>query len=281
MPKVHIIIPSIGDSHFLEKVGILDRNLARIRQFARSAGSYVSSGNESLESADIELSIRIFLYTPNSLYLKMLLDVITPHIPMNRVITHEEPGYLGEFIYRYIQPAKMLEYDYLFFLLDDVELSENFYLDRWIQCYHEHHLDILSPVIQRQCRSHSIMHQPEWAFNENSRGREISIVNMCEFFSYFMTPTVYYRYYTLFNEYTKSTWGIDLSMYHAGLRMGLHNKVSLNHYYSGSIGSNYCWGEMDRVLKSRQHIDLSQQRILAYEPCNLFYFSENIEEMWD
>jgi hypothetical protein len=263
MRKVHIIIPAIGDSHFVEKVGILDRNLTNIKQYP--------------ESADIELSIRIFLYTPNILYLNMLLEVVTQHIPIEKIIIHEEPGYLGEFIYRYIQPSLLIDYDYLLFLLDDVELSENFYLDRWIQCYHQHRLDILSPTILRHCQSHQVMKQPEWA--DHRRGSEISIVNMCEFFSYFMTPAIYYRYYNMYNENTKTMWGIDLAMYHAGFRMGLHNKVTLNHYFSGSLNSNRCGWEMGNFLKNRQHITVPQQKVLHYEPCNLFYFMEDIEKI--
>ncbi len=255
MPKVHIIIPSIGDGHFIEKVGILERNLAKIRQFP--------------ESANIELSIRFFLYTPNILYLNMILDVITRYIPIEKVIFHVESGYLGEFIYRYIQPAKMLEYDYLLFLLDDVELSGNFYLDRWIQCYHDHQLDILSPTIKRECTSHQVMKQPENVVN----GKELSIVNMCEFFSYFMTPAVYYRYYQLYNENKRSLWGIDLAMYHYGFRMAIHNKVTLHHYYSGSISGNETWDEMWRYLQGRKHIEINHQQVLHHESCNRFYLS--------
>jgi hypothetical protein len=188
---------------------------------------------------------------------------------MEKVIFHEEPGYLGEFIYRYIQPAKMLEYDYLLFLLDDVELSGNFYLDRWIQCYHDHQLDILSPTIKKECTSHQVMKQP----GNVETGKEISIVNMCELFSYFMTPAVYYRYYQMYNENTRSLWDIDLAMYHAGFRMAVHNKVTLHHYYSGSNAGNITWDEMMRYLQGRRHIGVNDQQVLHHESCNRFYLS--------
>lgn len=264
MPKVHIIIPAIGDAHFVEKLGILDRNLARICQFR--------------ESANIELSIQFFLYSLHPTYLQMVLDIITKHISREKITYHIEPGYLGEFIYRYIKPENMVQYDYLFFLLDDVELSENFFLDRWILCYQVHQLDILSPTIKRECTSHQVMKQLPYV----EGGKEVSIVNMCEFFSYFLTPAVYSRYYQLFDENTRSMWGIDLVLYHAGFKMGLHNKVTLHHYYSGSINSvstSLTSLEMNNFLRGRNHIHCHEQRVLYYEPCILFYFNDLLEDI--
>ena len=220
--KINVIIPSIGQPHFEEKIRILSSNLNRITKNGIFNG--------------FEFFAHCFLYTPEPLFVSSLLATIQEYIPAPNIVLHIETGYLGSFIYRYIKPdVQRARFNYLFFILDDIELSENFHITTWLQCYRNNNLDILSPSVAESGTSQLIMKIPEFykSITEQTLPA-IRRVNFCEFFCYFMTVEVYETYFRLFNDETQTMWGIDLLMHALKLKMGLHNEVVMTHHYGGN-----------------------------------------------
>ncbi len=223
--KINVIIPSIGQPYFEKKIRILSSNLNRITKNGIFNG--------------FEFFAHCFLYTPEPLFASTLLATIQRYILATNIVLHIETGYLGSFIYRYIKPnVQRAHFDYLFFILDDIELSENFHMTTWLQCYRDNNLDILSPSVAEPGTSQLIMKIPdEYKFFENARSSSSSSirrVTFCEFFCYFMTVDVYETYFRLFNADTQTMWGIDLLMHALKLKMGLHNEVVMTHHYGGN-----------------------------------------------
>jgi hypothetical protein len=223
--KINVIIPSIGQPHFETKLRILRSNLIRITADGR--------GNA------LEFFAQCFLYTPEPVFVSSLLATLQEYIPASNIILHVEPGYLGSFIYRYVKPdAQRARFDYLFFILDDIELSENFHMTTWLECYHDNNLDVLSPSVAEPGTSQLIMKIPaayKSAGSERGAVRgAVRRVNFCEFFCYLMTVEVYMTYFRLFNDETQTMWGIDLLMHPLKLKMGLHNDVVMTHHYGGN-----------------------------------------------
>ena len=221
--KINVIIPSIGQPHFETKLRILRSNLNRI-----TADGY---GNA------FEFFAQCFLYTPDPVFVSSLLATLQEYIPASNVVLHVEPGYLGSFIYRYVKPdAQRARFDFLFFILDDIELSENFHMTTWLECYRDNDLDVLSPSVAEPGTSQLIMKIPETYKSAGSERGAVRRVNFCEFFCYLMTVEVYQTYFRLFNDETQTMWGIDLLMHALKLKMGLHNEVVMTHHYGGNGG---------------------------------------------
>jgi hypothetical protein len=219
--KINVIIPSIGQPHFETKLRILRSNLIRITADGR--------GNA------LEFFAQCFLYTPEPVFVSSLLATLQEYIPASNIILHVEPGYLGSFIYRYVKPdAQRARFDYLFFILDDIELSENFHMTTWLECYHDNNLDVLSPSVAEPGTSQLIMKIPAAYKSAGSERGAVRRVNFCEFFCYLMTVEVYMTYFRLFNDETQTMWGIDLLMHPLKLKMGLHNDVVMTHHYGGN-----------------------------------------------
>ena len=117
-----------------------------------------------------------------------LLATLQEYILASNIILHVEPGYLGSFIYRYVKPdAQRARFDYMFFILDDIELSENFHMTTWLECYRDNDLDVLSPSVAEPGTSQLIMKIPEPYKSAGSERGAVRRVNFCEFFCYLMT----------------------------------------------------------------------------------------------
>lgn len=256
---LNVVIPAIGEPHFDEKLVLLRENL---RALTRRCGD----GGDA--AAAVVVSIHCFLYTTSVTALQRLGAVLTDVVPPERLVLHMEPGYLGSFIYRYIQPAAMRRFDYIMFMLDDIELPANFDIAEWIACYARYGLDVLSPSVAAGSPSQDIMKKPA---NVNVDAFEMRDVDFCEFFCYLMTPAAYATYHTLLDENTRTLWGVDLLMHARGLRMGLHNNVEMVHRYTrqGTGGYELAAAEHELSALIQKHADTlrpvysNQTRILA------------------
>jgi hypothetical protein len=249
--KLDVVIPAIGEPHFDDKLELLRNN---VRALTRCSNSIV-------------VSIHCFLYTASATALQRLLGVLTDAVPPERIVLHMEPGYLGCFIYRYIQPASMQQrFDYIMFMLDDIELPADFDVAEWIACYTRYELDVLSPSVAAGSPSQDIMKK-----RVDVDAAEMRDVDFCEFFCYLMTPAAYATYYTLLDENTRTLWGVDLLMHARGLRMGIHNNVEMVHRYTRQGTGGYSLADAEEEMRALlqkhantlQPVYSNQTRVLA------------------
>ena len=229
-----VIIPSIGRPHFDEKLVLLRQNLATLTK-----------------CESVVVSVHCFLYSSGAEELARVVDVLVSAVPVERVVVHMEPGHLGSFMYRYIQPEFMRRYDYMMFLLDDIELPRDFDVASWIACYKLYDVDVLSPTMSLSSSSQTIMKKPAEVVSGQIRD-----VDFLEFFCYLMTPSVYAKYYTLLDENTRTLWGVDLLMHGRGLRMGIHNNVEMVHHYSRESTDELREAEQELAALILKHSDL-------------------------
>ena len=229
--KLNVVIPAIGEPHLDEKLVLLSGNLRALTQCDA-----------------VVVSIHCFVYMTDAGALQRVLAVLTAAVPPKRIVLHMEPGYLGSFIYRYVQPASMRRFDYIMFLLDDIELPENFDIAEWIACHARYGLDVLSPSVAADSPSQDIMKKPA-----DSATAEMRDVDFCEFFCYLMTPAAYATYYTLLDENTRTLWGVDLLMHARGLRMGIHNSVEMVHRYTRQSTGGYELAAAEQEMSALLH----------------------------
>jgi hypothetical protein len=136
---------------------------------------------------------------------------------------------LSEFLYEYITPELVKDYDYIIVILDDVEIKDNLKIDHIIEVYEKSKLDILSPSVEGA----------SWTFMSQKKGskpREVRVVNGgVELFCYLMRPQSYEAYYErVLVPWNDFMWGCDLVLEYADLKTGIYDFWTSKHYYRGS-----------------------------------------------
>jgi hypothetical protein len=206
--KLLVTIPGIGDNHFQEKKMFLKKNIDIIKR--------TFSG---------EVDFLLFNYSDNDFSNFDYLEDIK---------IAKKSGIIGQFVFNDLKPENVNNYDYIILMIDDVELSDNFNIDEMIKIYNNNSLDILSPSLTKDSK---FSHNGFMLENDLFVGY-LRIVNFCEYFFYIMNIDVYNRYWTLFDDKTYWTWGIDLCLDIQGFKMGIINDYKVKHYYSDSYNKN-------------------------------------------
>lgn len=202
MSKLLVVIPGFGPPHQDTKQWILQQNLQRIRS------TYSGS-----------ITVKMFNYGKTPYNLQM------PDITIQE---HMEPGYIGQFLYKYVTPAIVNEYNHVIVLLDDIELTDTVDIQRILQNVDCHSLDVISPSLTKDSPSaHPSM-------VESASTATIRRVYFIEFFCYIMTPTAYSKWYSLLNQQSVWMWGVDLAMHPHGITMGILDTVTMKHHFHQS-----------------------------------------------
>jgi hypothetical protein len=197
-----VVVPGFGKPQLDNKKQWLHENMALIKNTFTG-----------------RIDLRIFNYEKEPLNLNITGINITEHI---------EPGYLGEFIYKYVQPDSVLKYDYILILLDDIQLLPPTDIDSMIHQYNTGGYNILSPSLSR-C-SQYITHK-HMATQSNNTVRNVKWV---ELFCYLMDKESYIKYHSLFDKNTRWMWGIDsCGLPFIGLVCGLHDGITMRHNILG------------------------------------------------
>jgi hypothetical protein len=195
--KLLVTIPGIGDNHFEEKKIFLKKNIDIIK---------------STFNGDIDFLL--FNYSNNDFNDFENIKVV------------KESGIIGQYIFNYLNPKYLTDYDYIILMLDDILLSENFSIDYLIKLYKENNLNIISPSLTKDSKF-----SDGFMLENNIYKESLRIVNFCEYFFYLMDFNSYNRYWNLFDDKTYWLWGIDLCLDKQGFKMGIFNDFKIKHFY--------------------------------------------------
>lgn len=201
--KLLVVIPGFGPDNLELKKKILIKNIQIIKN-----------------TYDGDIYLKIFNYGSESCNINSL--------NINYEETFEK-GVIGQFLYKYITPNLISNYDNIILLLDDIELSENTNISQIIKNLNFYNLDILSPILDKTSKfSHKIMVQ-----NKKCNISKIRITGFVEFFCYFMSKNGYLKWYDLLDENSCWLWGIDLALYYKNIKCGLLEGLTIHHYLKG------------------------------------------------
>lgn len=208
--NILVIIPGFGEPNLESKMKILERNIEIL--------------TKSL-CKTIQIRILIFLYSIDKFnYLSSYFNKSS--IPITIIA---KKGIIGEFIYKYVDSKLIAPFNYLLFLLDDVEIHPYFNMKNVIKIYTRNEIDILGfPLTLESPTTHSFMYVKE---DYNRQNMPLLKVNFIELFCYFMCTKVFHRYKKLFNELTYWLWGIDLILYPSGFKLYRLENLPIKHYF--------------------------------------------------
>jgi len=143
-----------------------------------------------------------------------------------------ESGFVGEFIYRHLQPTMVSHYDRIIVMLDDIEIQQNFDLSTVFDIQDMHGFDIISPTLTIDSKiNHEFMKTRESLPNNS-----VMNTGFAEFFMYIMKPASdgYAKWLSCFDEQTKTMWGIDIILnLELKLKLGLINDMTVKHLFKG------------------------------------------------
>jgi len=172
-----------------------------------------------------EMDLYIYLYTPS--FLDGLKDIdFTSYV--SNVYIIPKPGIVGQFIYEGVSKY-YCNYDYIFLFLDDIQLPIDLSLEMMMLVYHKEQLDILGlPLTIDSPANHTFMYQQIEMCRQGYTYRE---TNFIEYFVYFISSNKFPNYLSFFNKDTKWCWGIDLSLYDSGMKLGILDSYPIRHFF--------------------------------------------------
>ena len=175
-----------------------------------------------------------------------------------------KPGILGEFIYNYVKPSLVENYDYIILMLDDIILQDNFNLKDALNILNLHNLDLISPSLTLD--SIHTHRESLVDLNNTSNNKIGRICNFVEFFFYIIPSKSYNNYYSLFYKDTKWMWGIDYCMDHL-MKMCILDNMNMKHYlssYNSTDTQNKRMNEIKFLLERIPNIIDSIKKIKKY-----------------
>ena len=250
LKNILVIIPGFGEPYLDLKIQILEKNIATLAKSIQP---------------NIQIRILIFLYSKDKFhYLANHFKNFS--IP---VTIFPKTGIIGEFIYKYVDNKLITPFDYLFFILDDIELHPETNIKDLIKLYNYYNMNILGfPLTQESPTPHEFMKiKPEY-IKENT---PILKVNFVEFFCYFMNIYSFHKYKKFFEETTYWLWGIDLILHNYGFHIYRLEHLPIKHYLKNT---NYHKHLPDpyielNLVKSKYKC-ISDKKVLSSHPLTIY-----------
>jgi hypothetical protein len=198
------------------KMGILEHNLGVLQKL-----------KENIKNAAVDL----YIYCYSAPETRALLDQVAfGDYGVRNVRIVEQPGIVGEFIYKYVS-QEYQQYDYTILLLDDICLPATLDMARLLDVYTKEKLDILAlPLTPDSPYNYRFMLQVPELVRENYTYRQ---TNFVELFFYLIAAANMPKYLQFFTKDTKWCWGIDLALHNYGLKMGLMECYPVKHFFKG------------------------------------------------
>ena len=213
--KILYYLAAIGETNFSKKFSILLNNL-KILNFNKE---------------DIDILI--------NQYDDSLIDFDQLDLYVNNTYTFFiKKGFLSEFWINNPHNSKLFNYDFIFFILDDVELSPTFDINILISKKIKYSLHIISPSITNSFYSDIFLNHPS-----NS---DFLLTNWLELFLYLLTPSDFFNYLNTLSPSNKSTCGNDWLLGYHNFRLGIDFDNIAHHKFKGSFYSI----DLDNIVNS-------------------------------
>jgi hypothetical protein len=211
-----VFLVGFGGPNVEVKMGILEHNLGVLKKI-----------KENIKNAVVDLYI--YCYSPLETRAR-LGQVAFGDYDVRNVRMVEQPGIVGEFIYKYVS-KEYQQYDYTILLLDDICLPDTLDMARMLNVYTKEKLDILAlPLTPDSPYNYRFMLQVPELARLNYTYRQ---TNFVELFFYLIAAENMPKYLQFFAPDTKWCWGIDLALYNYGLKMGLMECYPVKHFFKG------------------------------------------------
>ena len=137
---------------------------------------------------------------------------------INKKMVHNKPGVLTELFLTNPHNAALSAYDYILFMLDDVEIQE-MHLRDMIRVKEKYNIEILSPKVINS--SHAFMN----SYNKNI----LTLNNALEVYCLLLKYKDFQRFLSIHTLENKWMWGADFLFGYFNIISGVYHKYSVKH----------------------------------------------------
>lgn len=192
---------AIGQPNFNDKNNILLNNLLYIysninQDFDLMINTYQKD----------EYCLEIFYYNRDNLpFLK-------------NIYIYKEKGILSELWINNPNNKFLKRYDYILFILDDVEII-NFNIKKCIKIKKKYNIDILSPKVI----------DATWFYMYQYSGSKLAFTNRLEMFCFLLTPNDLLKYLKINDIKNPGIWGVDLLCSYFNIKTAIYYDSIVHH----------------------------------------------------
>ena len=136
---------------------------------------------------------------------------------INKLLVYEKKGVLTELFLTNPNNSLIKEYDYIFFILDDVKII-NMDIMKMIEIKEHNNFEILSPKIIKS--THTFM---------NNLSQGVSVNNFLEVYLLLLTPKDFSKFLSKYTIDNKWMWGVDFLFGHYNINVGVAYSFNAEH----------------------------------------------------
>lgn len=192
-------LAAIGEPNLNIKIEILKDNLVNI----------YNSINENydiiINCYDIDLSF-------NNIIDKFDLKFI------NNIFVHTEKGILSELWFKNSYNNKISDYDYIFFILDDVKIHK-IDINELIYIKNKYNIEFLSPKILKAT----------WPYMKHDKYKNLALTSRIEIFCILMNPNDFTKFMSINDIKNPNIWGVDYIMSHLNIKTAIYHNCYAEH----------------------------------------------------
>jgi hypothetical protein len=232
--KLLYYLAAIGKPYFETKIDILTKNLFYIYK-------------------DINASFDIII---NSYELNVDISHIinkTKFPFLNNIYIHYQTGHLIELWSNNPYHKCIAQYDYILFILDDVEI-DNVNIHKLVEIKNTHNLNFISPRVENST----------WDYMKLKVSNTLRITNRIEIFCLLLNYPDFVKFLSINDIQNKNTWGVDYIMAHYKIKTGVYYNFSVIHKLPSNSNHSTALEEMHVFLN--KHGYKSREHLLEYFP---------------
>lgn len=236
--KILYYIPAFGMNNIDVKHDILNHNISYIYNQIK---------------APFDLCINFYTPSPN------VINSIKYNNCINKLFIYEKKGVLTELFLTNPNNTYVNEYDYIFFILDDVKIT-NIDIMKMIEIKKKYNFEILSPKIIKS--THRFM-------NHFTRG--VSVNNFLEVYMLFLTPKDFTKFLSIHTVSNKWMWGADFLFGYFNIKAGVIYSFTAEHVLPSNSNNDEAGNCMTIYLKEKTPFNSLKDIQKKYKPIEVIY----------
>ena len=230
---------SIGEPNLGEKLEILVSNL-----------------NYIYNDIKTPFDVIINCYETNRYITNFIKNEITDSNCIDNVYIHSKKGVLSELFLTNVYNDKIDNYDYIFFIFDDVKII-NIDINEMIRIKNKLSISFFSPKI--------INATHPWMYSYDN----ITIHNCIETYLYLFSPADFKKFLSINTIENKWMWGVDLVLGFFNIKSGIINNYTAEHVFAAkdnAIEKGKKIKLMDEYIQSKTPFKSMNEILNIYKP---------------
>tara|TARA_B100000214_G_C23941826_1_gene616078 strand:+ start:155 stop:1303 length:1149 start_codon:yes stop_codon:yes gene_type:complete len=206
----------IGQPNLGSKTSFLKHNLVYINDELNKLKE-----NKKISNFSLTLFVNTYAGAPGMKNIKKVCDSMDF---LSEVTFHRKEGYLTEVFLDNPHNKKASNYDYVFFILDDVKIKRgDFNLERIFESINRHKLDALTPLVEKA--------SPWTTYNKPNVPKRLRHLTAAEIYLFIIAGGSFRRFLSFFTKRNCAWWGLDFCWGKLNFKVGFSAWDEVDHLY--------------------------------------------------